>query len=36
MVYGENRVFIVGNDLQSPLREIKDEIIRIEKEWGVN
>ena len=35
-VYGENRVFMYGSDLQSPLREIKDEITRIEKEWRVN
>jgi hypothetical protein len=34
-VYGENRTLVVGQSLALPLQKVKQEIARIEREWGV-
>lgn len=34
-VYSENRSIIVESALSAPLRAVKDEISRLESEWGI-
>jgi hypothetical protein len=34
-VYGQNRTLVIGQSLAKPLQEIKREIARVEREWGL-